>query len=132
MGYLVATATIWWSEEGTDSGCRGDYVSYISERGYSSISQYKGSNFQHHKCPCCCFHCCIHVDVIPWATSTSRELYDTASDPSESHDVAAQFPDKLRELQRLWIEESIKYNVFPLNDNLGERIKQAYIHFAPR
>jgi hypothetical protein len=104
----------------------------ISAREATALSRNTiGSNFQHHKCPCCYFHCCIN-ELIPWATSTSRELYDTASDPSESHDVAAQFPDKLRELQRLWIEESIKYNVFPLNDNLGERIKQAYIHFAPR
>jgi arylsulfatase len=54
------------------------------------------------------------------------------NDPSESVDVAAQFPEKLRELQRLWIEESMKYNVFPLNDNLGERLRQAYVHFAPR
>ena len=60
------------------------------------------------------------------------ELYDTVNDPTESHNVAAQFPQKLRELQRLWIEEAMKFAVFPLNDNLAERLKQAYVHFAPR
>jgi len=43
------------------------------------------------------------------------ELYDLKSDFSESHDVAAQYPDKVRELQKLWWDEAQKYGVLPLD-----------------
>ena len=39
------------------------------------------------------------------------ELYDTSTDWSQAHDVAAEHPDKLRDLQRLWLIEAVKYNV---------------------
>jgi arylsulfatase len=42
------------------------------------------------------------------------ELYHVAEDFSESRDVAAQYPDKLKELQDLWESEAQKYGVFPL------------------
>ena len=38
---------------------------------------------------------------------------------------------RLRELQRLWVEDAIRYNIFPLNDNLAQRLQDAYAHFAP-
>src|SRR5260370_16309257 len=31
-------------------------------------------------------------------------------------------PEKLHELQRLWLIEATRYNVLPLDDRLGERI----------
>ena len=37
------------------------------------------------------------------------------------YDVSKQFPDKLRELQRLWLVEAMKYNVMPLDDRFAER-----------
>ena len=49
------------------------------------------------------------------------ELYDTNSDWSQAHDVAAEMPDKLAELQALWLEEARKYNVLPLDDRRVER-----------
>jgi arylsulfatase len=49
------------------------------------------------------------------------ELYDTATDWSQAHDLAAEHPDKLRELQRLWLIEAVKYNVLPLDDRRIER-----------
>jgi arylsulfatase A-like enzyme len=49
------------------------------------------------------------------------ELYDTSSDWSQAHDVAAEMPDKLAELQALWLEEAKKYNVLPLDDRRVER-----------
>jgi arylsulfatase len=45
------------------------------------------------------------------------ELYNIAEDYSESNDLAASNPSKLRELQELFLVEATKYNVFPL-DNL--------------
>jgi arylsulfatase len=49
------------------------------------------------------------------------ELYDTSKDWSQAHDVAAQMPEKLAELQRLFELEAGKYNVFPLDDRKAER-----------
>lgn len=50
------------------------------------------------------------------------ELYNIAEDYSESKDLAAKQPDKLRELQELFVMEATKYNVFPLDNRILERI----------
>ena len=44
------------------------------------------------------------------------ELYHVETDRSETTDVAAQFPEKLQELQALWFTHAGKNNVFPLDD----------------
>ena len=49
------------------------------------------------------------------------ELYDTTTDWSQAHDLAKEHPDKLHELQRLWLIEAVKYNVLPLDDRFVER-----------
>ncbi len=49
------------------------------------------------------------------------ELYDTTTDWSQAHDLASEHPDKLAELQRLWLIEAVKYNVLPLDDRRVER-----------
>ena len=49
------------------------------------------------------------------------ELYDTNTDWSQAHDLAAEMPEKLAELQQLWLEEARKYNVLPLDDRRIER-----------
>jgi arylsulfatase A-like enzyme len=48
------------------------------------------------------------------------ELYEP-SDWSQAHDLAAQMPEKLAELQQLWLEEARKHNVLPLDDRRIER-----------
>ncbi len=49
------------------------------------------------------------------------ELYDTTADWSQAHDLAAEHPDILGKLQRLWLIEAVKYNVLPLDDRRIER-----------
>jgi arylsulfatase A-like enzyme len=49
------------------------------------------------------------------------ELYDTSGDWTQARDLSAEHPDKLRELQRLWLIEATKYNVLPLDDRGIER-----------
>ena len=49
------------------------------------------------------------------------ELYDTNTDWSQSKDLAKENPQKLHELQRLWLIEAVKYNVLPLDDRFAER-----------
>jgi arylsulfatase A-like enzyme len=49
------------------------------------------------------------------------ELYDTTTDWSQAHDLAAEMPEKLAELQQLWLDEARTYNVLPLDDRRLER-----------
>ena len=50
------------------------------------------------------------------------ELYHTDEDFTESLDLAAKHPEKLKELQDLWWAEAEKYNVLPLDDRRYERV----------
>jgi arylsulfatase len=49
------------------------------------------------------------------------ELYNVAEDFSQSHDLAAENPAKLKELQGLFDQEAKKYNVYPLDATFAER-----------
>jgi N-sulphoglucosamine sulphohydrolase, C-terminal len=49
------------------------------------------------------------------------ELYDTNTDWSQAHDIAAEHPEKLAELQQLWLDEARKHGVLPLDDRRIER-----------
>lgn len=49
------------------------------------------------------------------------ELYDTTTDWSQAHDIAAENPGKLAELKQLFLVEASRYNVFPLDDRMTER-----------
>jgi arylsulfatase len=64
--------------------------------------------------------------VAPWLLGAKMpalgdyhwELYNVAKDYSENNDLAAQMPDKLKEMEALFLTEAAKYQVFPL-DNSG-------------
>jgi len=43
------------------------------------------------------------------------ELYHVEEDISEAHDLAGEYPQKVRELQDVWWAEAGKYNVLPLD-----------------
>jgi arylsulfatase A-like enzyme len=49
------------------------------------------------------------------------ELYD-AKDWSQSKDLSKQMPERLHELQRLWLIEATRYKVLPLDDRRLERM----------
>ncbi|WP_396884613.1 arylsulfatase [Mycobacterium sp. SMC-8] len=48
------------------------------------------------------------------------ELY-APQDWTQAHDLAAEQPERLAALQRLWLIEAVKYNVVPLDDRSFER-----------
>ena len=50
------------------------------------------------------------------------ELYDTTKDWSQANDLSKQMPEKLHELQRLWLIEATRYNVLPLDDRMMEKM----------
>jgi arylsulfatase A-like enzyme len=68
----------------------------------------------------------------PWLMGTVKmpdvltgykwELYNIAEDFSETNDLAAKNPDKLKELQGLFMDEARKYQVLPLDNSILERI----------
>ncbi len=53
------------------------------------------------------------------------ELYDTHSDFSLANDLAAKHPQKLKEMQALFLKEAVKYNVLPIDDRSLERLDPA-------
>ncbi len=65
-----------------------------------------------------------HFDKDRW------ELYHIDVDRSQSTDLAAQHPDKVKEMEKLWLKEAKKYNVLPLNDlSIAEFVALEY--YAP-
>ena len=56
------------------------------------------------------------VDQYKW------ELYNIADDYSQYNDLAAQQPDKLKEMQALFLTEAGKYQVFPLDNSVLPRL----------
>ena len=65
--------------------------------------------------------------TLPWELSTKPapdvitgyqwELYNIAEDPTESNDLAAQMPDKLKQMQTLFYAEATKHDVLPLDNS---------------
>ncbi|WP_026603397.1 arylsulfatase [Methylomonas sp. 11b] len=69
------------------------------------------------------------IHRAPWEMQPRRpladdiwELYDTRSDFSLTHDLAAQNPKKLKELQALFLKEAKKNKVLPIDDRSIERM----------
>jgi arylsulfatase A-like enzyme len=50
------------------------------------------------------------------------ELYDGATDFSQAHNLAAEQPERLRELKRLFLIQAARFNVLPLDDRRAERV----------
>ena len=59
------------------------------------------------------------------------ELYNTATDWSQANDLSRQHPEKLHDLQRLWLIEATKHNVLPLDDRGTERM-DAFVAGRPQ
>ena len=55
------------------------------------------------------------------------ELYDTRADFSLANDLAAKNPEKLKELQALFMKEAVKYPVLPIDDRTLERFNAALV-----
>jgi arylsulfatase A-like enzyme len=50
------------------------------------------------------------------------ELYDLNTDFSQSQNVADKFPDKVKEMKKLFIAEAKKYQVFPMDASVAARL----------
>ncbi|MCC8929458.1 arylsulfatase [Rhodococcus sp. I2R] len=61
-------------------------------------------------------------EVLPALDDDLWELYDGRTDWTQARDLAAEFPEKLAVLQRLWLIEAVKFNVLPIDDRRFERL----------
>jgi arylsulfatase len=55
------------------------------------------------------------------------ELYHVDEDFSTANDLAAKNPEKLKELQELFLKEAVKNHVLPLDDRVLERLNAALV-----
>ena len=71
---------------------------------------------------------------LPWITAAGIapspndfqwELYNVAEDFSQSNNLAAKYPDKLKELQAMFDVEAKKYDVYPLDSSFADRANPA-------
>lgn len=68
---------------------------------------------------------------LPWVSRDASsdagkwELYHIDEDFSQAENVAGTFPEKLRELQDLFLAEAARHNVLPLDDRMAERLDVA-------
>jgi arylsulfatase len=60
------------------------------------------------------------IEPLPAYDDDVWELY-APDDWTQAHDIAKEHPEKLHELQRLFLIEAVKYNVLPLDDRRVER-----------
>jgi len=70
--------------------------------------------------------------AAPWLLGTAKlpnvvdgytwELYNIDEDYSENTNLAAKYPEKLRELQDMFLMEAAKYGVFPLDNSILPRL----------
>ncbi|HJY33139.1 MAG TPA: arylsulfatase [Actinomycetota bacterium] len=64
---------------------------------------------------------------VPWLLAEAPALDDDVwevygpDDWTQAHDLSKEQPDRLHELQRLFLIEAVKYNVLPLDDRRAER-----------
>jgi arylsulfatase len=85
------------------AGNRGIYF-----RGWSAVTQ--------HSLPW------VPMAVLPELDDDVWELYDGNVDWTQANDLAAEQPDRLAALQRLWLIEAVKFNVLPIDDRRFERL----------
>jgi arylsulfatase len=64
----------------------------------------------------------ITPEVLEELDRSGWELYRMTDDPTESRDVAAEHPEKLRELVALWWQEAERYKVLPLDSSMQARL----------
>ena len=74
------------------------------------------------------------VHKAPWEAKPRHplledkwELYHVEEDFSSANDLAAKSPEKLKEMQALFMKEAIKNRVLPLDDRMLERLNAALV-----
>jgi len=64
----------------------------------------------------------VGTKPLPPVEQYKWELYNIADDFSQANDLAAKMPDKLKELQALFLTEAAKHQVLPLDNSVLPRL----------
>ena len=74
------------------------------------------------------------VHKAPWESEPRAalendkwELYDTQTDFSLANNLAAKHPEKLKEMQELFLKEAVKYSVLPIDNRGLERLNPVLV-----
>jgi arylsulfatase len=94
----------------------------IDHDGWRAVCPWPGVNFTEAAKKGRQFGSPTPPEALDELETSAWELYHIAQDPTESHDVAAQHPAKLRELISLWWSEAGKYKVLPLDGDVRTRL----------
>ena len=54
---------------------------------------------------------------MPDVNAYTWELYNLPEDYSQANDLAEKMPDKLKDMQALFLQEAAKYHVLPLDNS---------------
>ncbi|MCH7576647.1 MAG: arylsulfatase [Chloroflexi bacterium] len=94
----------------------------IDHDGWRAVCPWPGVNFTEAAKKGRQFGSPVPPEVLDELETSAWELYHIAEDPTESRDVAAQHPAKLRELISLWWTEAGKHKVLPLDGDVKTRM----------
>ena len=64
----------------------------------------------------------LGTGTLPGVNDYTWELYNIGDDYSESNDLGAKMPDKLKEMQALFLTEAAKYQVLPIDNSILPRL----------
>jgi Sulfatase len=101
-----------------DDGKAGEHreTQYFEMFGNRGIYHKGWTAVTRHRTPWLMTETTIPFDDDVW------ELYDTTNDWSQARDLSKDMPEKLHELQRLWIIEATRNGVLPMDDRMAERM----------
>jgi arylsulfatase len=94
----------------------------IDHEGWRAVCPWPGVDFTTAATKGRQFGSVIGPDELDELETEAWELYDITEDPTESHNVAAQHPQKLRELVAQWWVEAGKYRVLPIDSDVLNRL----------
>ncbi len=97
------------------------------ERHTTQYFEMFANRYYHQGCSACTRH------SLPWVTARTFpsftddvwELY-APDDWSQANNIATSNPEKLKELQQVFLVEAAKYHVFPLDDRKAKRFNSDF------
>ncbi len=94
----------------------------IDHDGWRAVCPWPGTNFTAAAAKGRQFGSPITSEVLDELETEAWGLYHISEDPTESHNVASEHPEKLRELIALWWVEAGKYKVLPIDGDVRSRL----------
>ena len=102
---LAGTSMVYtWEHPDAPSAHHVQYFEMLGNRGIYKDGWWAGAR---HRLPWEVARA-LPLGTHPW------ELYNLEEDYSQAHDLAARYPEKLKEMQALFDSEARRYNVYPL------------------